>query len=82
MEKKKHDAEFKWEAIILVEEGGQKEAAVSKKLDITDKTLYRWLSEYLKDRNSAFSGKDKQMTQILVIDALKQAVGRTNAREE
>ena len=82
MDKKKHDAAFKWEAIMLVEERGQKAAAVSKKLDITDKTLYRWLSEYLKDRNSAFSGKDKQMTQILVIDALKQAVGRTNAREE
>lgn len=57
MEKKKYDAAFKREAIRLVEEQGQKAAVVSKKLDITDNTLYRWLSEYRKDGDSAFPGK-------------------------
>jgi transposase len=57
MEKKKYDAAFKREAIRLVEDRGEKAPTVAKKLDITDKTLYRWLSEYRKDGNSAFPGK-------------------------
>ena len=57
MEKKKYDAAFKQEAIRLVEEQGEKAAAVAKRLDLTDKTLYRWLSEYRKDGNNAFPGK-------------------------
>jgi transposase len=49
MENKKYDAAFKREAIRIVEEHGQKAAVVSKKLDVTDNTLYRWLSKYRKD---------------------------------
>jgi len=40
MEKKTYDAAFKREAIRLVEEQGEKPAAVAKKLGVTGKTMY------------------------------------------
>ena len=57
MEKKTYDTAFKQEAIRLVEEQGEKTAAVAKKLGVTNKTMYRWVSEYRQDGSAAFPGK-------------------------
>lgn len=57
MEKKSYDASFKKEAIRLVEEQGEKAAAVARRLGVTSKTLYRWISEHRKDGEGAFPGK-------------------------
>jgi transposase len=57
MDKKNYDSAFKREAIRLVEEQGEKPAAVAKKLGVTGKTMYRWVKEYHQDGNDAFPGK-------------------------
>ncbi len=56
MEKKSYDVAFKREAIRLVEEQGEKAAAVARKLGVANKTLYRWISEYRQDGVEAFPG--------------------------
>ena len=56
-EKNTYDAAFKREAIRLLEEQGEKPAAVAKKLGITNNTMYRWVNEYRQDGNDAFPGK-------------------------
>jgi len=80
MEKKTYDAAFKREAIRLVEEQGEKPAAVAKKLGVTGKTMYRWPSEYRRDGNEAFSGKGYQKPE----DAERRRLKRENEelREE
>lgn len=45
MEKKTFDAAFEREMIRLAEDRGEKTAAVARKLGVTNKTLYRWISE-------------------------------------
>jgi Transposase and inactivated derivatives len=57
MKKKTYDAAFKQEAIRLVEEQGEKTATVAKKLGVTNKTMYRWVSEYRQAGSAAFPGK-------------------------
>jgi transposase len=72
MEKKTYDVAFKREAIRLVEEQGEKPAAVAKKLGVTGKTMYRWANEYRRDGNDAFPGKGNQKPEDAELRRLKR----------
>lgn len=59
MKATRYDAAFKKEAIAMVNELGLSVTAVSEKLGVHIKTLYRWLDEFRHDGNNAFPGKGK-----------------------
>lgn len=72
MEKKSYDVAFKREAIRMVEEQGEKTAAVARKLNVTYKTLYRWISEYRQDGDEAFPGKGRLKPEDAELRRLKR----------
>lgn len=57
MKRKTYSSEFKRQAINLVLIEGQPVKFVSKKLDVHENTLYRWISEHEKFGEQAFPGK-------------------------
>lgn len=59
MKATRYDAAFKKEAIAMVNELGLSVNAVSEKLGVHIKTLYRWMDEFRQDGNNAFPGKGK-----------------------
>ena len=72
MEKKTYDAAFKKEAIRLVEDQGEKTATVAKKLGVTNKTMYRWVSEYRREGSAAFPGRGHLKPDDAVMRRLKR----------
>lgn len=66
----RYTAEFKAEAIKQITERGHGVVEVSKRLGVSDKSLYKWLSEAVSQKPPQFS-KD--------VAALKQEVNRLNA---
>ena len=66
----RYTAEFKVEAIKQITERGHDVVEVSKRLGVSDKSLYKWLSEAGLQKQPQFS-KD--------VAALKQEVNRLNA---
>jgi Transposase and inactivated derivatives len=55
-----------------VKEQGEKAAAVARKLNVTNKTLYRWISEYRQDGGEAFPGKGRLKPEDAELRKLKR----------
>lgn len=68
------DKKFKKEAVQLVREEGQTVAAVSKKLGIHANTLYKWISQYDKHKESAFPGSGRLIQPEGGTNGLKKTV--------
>ena len=66
----RYTAEFKAEALKQITERGHGVVEVSKRLGVSDKSLYKWLREADLQKQPQFT-KD--------VAALKQEVGRLNA---
>ncbi|SFM58706.1 transposase [Paenibacillus sp. 1_12] len=54
--RKKYDKEFKRETVKMIQEQGKPVAQVARELELSDNTLYRWMSEFKKDSGNAFRG--------------------------
>lgn len=54
--RRKHDRNFKIEAVRLVTEGGRKVAAVARDLGIHENLIYKWRQELTQDNENAFPG--------------------------
>jgi transposase len=57
--RKKYSAEFKREAVRLVENEGYKVAEAARSLDINANMLGRWVQEAREGADSAFPGKGR-----------------------
>ena len=57
--RRKYDRDFKEGAVRLVIDGGKTVRAVARDLGLNENMLYRWKSEYLRDREDAFPGQGK-----------------------
>ena len=53
-------AEFKWNAVLMVEESGRAASEVAKSLGIGVDLLYRWRSEMLVNGHIAFPGHGRE----------------------
>jgi transposase len=53
---KRFDKEFKEEAVRLVIDGGKQISETARQLDISPKTLHRWVSDYKEDPVNSFVG--------------------------
>jgi transposase len=58
--RRKYTAEFKVEAVELVERQGYKIAEAARSLGIRPALLSRWRQEYLADKENAFPGTGHQ----------------------
>jgi len=54
---RKYDKDFKKNAVNLVIEGGRSVPEVARSLGIHENLLYRWKSQFSKDKDKAFPGK-------------------------
>lgn len=54
---KKYDRDFKIQTVELVISKEKTVAQLSRELEISENTLYRWVSEYKEDPKNAFRGK-------------------------
>lgn len=71
---KRHNKEFKVEAVRLVIEKKLSVKAVAIDLGINVKTLYGWLREYTKHKDDAFPGSGKLRPEEAEIRKLKRQV--------
>jgi transposase len=58
-ERRRFDAQFKRDALRLVEENNRKITDVARELGIRPELLYRWKSEHAGDPDQAFPGKGR-----------------------
>ena len=56
-ERRKFDAQFKLDALRLIQESNRKITDVARELGIRPELLYRWKSEQAADPEQAFPGK-------------------------
>jgi transposase len=54
--RRKHDRNFKIEAVRLVTEGGRRVAEVARDLGIHENLIYKWRQEFTEDKDYAFPG--------------------------
>lgn len=73
-------AEFKREALNLVESSGKSVPQVAKELGISDSILYRWQKLQAENGDQAFPGKGHQAPQDEELRRLRQEV--ENLRQE
>lgn len=59
-QRKRYDADFKCNAVRLVEEQGRKAGEVAKTLGVSADTLNRWCREYRKNPSLAFPGHSRE----------------------
>jgi len=71
---KRHNKEFKVEAVRLVIEKGLSVSGVATDLGINVKTLYGWLREYTKHQDDAFPGSGKLRPEENEIRKLKHRI--------
>lgn len=72
--RRKYDRDFKEGAVRLVIDGGKSVRALARDLGINENMLYRWKSEYLKDREDAFPGQGRLKPQDEEIWKLRRRV--------
>ena len=53
---KQYDKEFKLHAVQMVLESGKPASQVARELDVSQKTLYGWMSRYKQDPSTPFIG--------------------------
>jgi transposase len=58
-ERRRFDAQFKLDALRLIQENNRKITDVARELGIRPKLLYRWKSEHAADPDQAFPGKGR-----------------------
>lgn len=75
-----YDKQYKLNAVRLYLESGESYKAISKKLDIPDRTLATWVENFKKDGDQSFPGKGKLKPSDEEIMALKREL--QIAREE
>jgi len=71
---KRHDKEFKIQAVRLVIEKERSVRDVATDLGINVKTLYGWLREYTKHKDNAFPGSGKLRHEDYEIRKLKRRI--------
>jgi len=71
---KRHNKEFKVEAVRLVIEKGLSVNDVARDLGINIKTLYRWLGEFIKHKDDAFPGSGKLRDEDAELRKLKRRI--------
>jgi len=72
--RRKYDRDFKEGAVRLVIDGGKPVRDLARDLGINENMLYRWKSEYLKDREDAFPGQGRLKPQDEEIWKLRRRV--------
>ena len=70
--RRKYTAEFKVEAVELVEKQGYKIAKAARSLGIRPALLSRWRQEYQADRENAFPGTGHQETEKEELKRLRE----------
>lgn len=73
---RRHDREFKLEAVKLVLEKGMKVSEVSMDLGISYHMLWKWVEEYRAEQAGAFPGKGKLKPQDQRVKELEEKVRR------
>jgi transposase len=58
-ERKKYDAEFKRQAVRLMQESGKSVNEIAADLGVTSKMLYRWRQALERDAEQAFPGNGR-----------------------
>jgi transposase len=58
-ERKKYDAEFKRQAVKLMQESGKSVNEIAADLGVTSKMLYRWRQALQRDGEQAFPGNGR-----------------------
>lgn len=82
MTRRKYSREFKIEAVKLVTERGVSVAQAARDLDLVDRVLRRWVSEFSAAPEAAFPGNGLQRAEQAEIAALKKEVAKLKAERD
>lgn len=79
-QRRRFDAQFKHDALRLIEESNRKISDIAKDLGVRPELLYRWKSEQAADPEHAFPGKGKMKPEQDQIRRLERELAQ--AKEE
>jgi transposase len=79
----RYTKEFRLEAVRLVVEGKQAASEVSRRLNISDNTLYNWIKAYKAGKLSEVGSKYRQISEAeLEISQLKRELARVKMERD
>jgi transposase len=79
-QRRRFDAQFKREALRLIEESNRKITDIARELNIRPELLYRWKSEQVADPEHTFPGKGHMKPEEEYVRRLERELKR--AQEE
>ena len=77
--RRRFDAQFKQDALRLVEESNRKISDIAKDLGIRPELLYRWKSEHAADGEHAFPGKGRMKPDEEYVRRLERELAQARA---
>ncbi|HLF20389.1 MAG TPA: transposase [Bacteroidota bacterium] len=80
--RRQFDAQFKLDALRLIEESNRKISDIAKDLDIRPELLYRWRSEHSADPQEAFPGKGHLKPEQERLQQLEQELARVKQERD
>lgn len=80
--RRRFDAQFKMDALRLIEEGNRNISDIAKDLGIRPELLYRWKSELAADAEHAFPGKGNLKPEQERLRQLEQELARVKQERD
>jgi len=80
--RRRFDAQFKLDALRLIEESDRKITDIAKELGIRPELLYRWRSEHSADPQDAFPGKGHLKPEQERLRQLEQELARVKQERD
>jgi transposase len=80
--RRKFDAQFKHDALRLIEESNRRISDLAKELGVRPALLYRWKSEQAADPDHAFPGKGKMKPEQDQVRRLEQELAQTKQERD
>ena len=80
--RRRFDAQFKLDALRLVQESNRKISDIAKDLNIRPELLYRWKSEQAADPEQAFPGKGHMKPDEEYVRRLERELAQARAERD
>lgn len=80
--RRQFDAQFKLDALRLIEEGNRKISDIARDLGIRPELLYRWKSEHSADPEQAFPGQGHLKPEQERLRQLEQELARVKQERD
>lgn len=80
--RRKFDAQFKYDALRMIQESNRRITDIARELGIRPELLYRWKNEQAADPENAFPGKGNMKPEQDQVRRLEQELAQTKQERD